>query len=528
MCGAAGVTDGLEGEGEEAGHEALDWSGMEEDKVKEMLGAMHVRLAAEHTQLNMDGLRNVWIVKPGHGTRGQGIKCYDSLKDIISLASKRGGGKKSGGKTSSGTESVESSSTTTTTTGTESDLECRESDEVTIYKYTITSSQAPEDGKWADRVFGCSFRNVTDTSGCSKLGKTSCFPTTLAYGLHFVENEVSYSGPKNIAYWDAYQSRLNEHSFEKDVYNQFMHYSLTFYTPDLSDTVKYLKNNEVGFLARKGVSPLDGQTYYTIVVQSPSGKVFEMTSTTLDNNVLKADNIAHWKHDSECPNCHFSDRYKRVELDHWYSNFSKGDLHETSVGLPVMMPIRNNIAVPSIDAVAEWFSANVPALDFKYETAGTDDGTEACKTATTNIAAYTETDFDMEVRFVENSAAHALEHTVKDFVDYIEAVNKNWTAPDYGWTAWYDRHLGIMFNTCPLDDYMRKFAEEDVSFHPHGRGGSTQDSDTARDHCWTEGVQGYGMEMQGNFSFTYKDCYQVFDWCTWDTDPVKDVCNDRR
>ena len=58
-----------------------------------------------------------------------------------------------------------------------------------------------------------------------------------------------------------------------------------------------------------------------------------------------------------------------------------------------------------------------------------------------------------------------------------------------------------------------------VSFHPHGRGGSTENTDTSRDHCWTEGVEGYGIEMQGNFSYTFQSTYEAFDWCTWDTSP---------
>ena len=30
--------------------------------------------------MDMDGKGNVWILKPGHGSRGRGIKCFDSLK----------------------------------------------------------------------------------------------------------------------------------------------------------------------------------------------------------------------------------------------------------------------------------------------------------------------------------------------------------------------------------------------------------------------------------------------------------------
>ena len=302
-----------------------------------------------------------------------------------------------------------------------------------------------------------------------------------------------------------------------------MHYSLAFYTPDLTDTVRHLINKEKPFLARKGVSPHDGHVYFTVIVQSPSGKAFELQSTTLDTSVLDNSEIKRWKDSDECPNCHFSQRYAREELDHWYTNFSGGHVYYTAAGLPLMMPVRNNIAVPSVEVVAKWFKKNVPALEFKMEDGASVNG-GSCRTLTTNIGLYTDTAFDMEVRFVENPDAHTLEHDVDDFVNYIASVNANYTAPDWGWTAWYDRHLGLMFNTCPLDDYMLKFAEEDVSFHPHGRGGSTENTDTSRDHCWTEGVEGYGIEMQGNFSYKYHDCYQVFEWCTWDTSPKVDNC----
>jgi len=85
------------GGGEEGRDVSLEgeWEEMEEDTVTVLMAETFARLEKEHVQLHMDGLRNVWIVKPGHGTRGQGIKCYDNLESIIALASKRGGGKKS-------------------------------------------------------------------------------------------------------------------------------------------------------------------------------------------------------------------------------------------------------------------------------------------------------------------------------------------------------------------------------------------------------------------------------------------------
>ena len=35
----------------------------------------------------------------------------------------------------------------------------------------------------------------------------------------------------------------------------------------------------------------------------------------------------------------------------------------------------------------------------------------------------------------------------------------------------------------------------------------------------TEGTAGFGLEMQGNFSYEFAECYEVFNWCQWDTDP---------
>ena len=294
-----------------------------------------------------------------------------------------------------------------------------------------------------------------------------------------------------------------------------MHYSLTFYAPDISRTVDALINNDHPFLARKGQSPLDGHTYFTIIVQSPSGKAFEITSTNLDPQVLDPSAISTWERESECPECHFSARYKREELDAWYSNFSDGNLHTTARGLPAMMPIRNNIAVSSIATVARWLETNVPALATVQGSYS--DGSARCRTLTTNMPAYTTPAFELETRFVENAAASSLEHSVADFVDYVAAVNANWTGVDWGWSAWYDRHLGLLFEDCSLDTYMTRFAEGDVSFHPHGQNGVTKSTGTPKDHCWTEGVEAYGLEMQGSFDYTYKTDYSVFEWCSWST-----------
>ena len=65
------------------------WASLGEEEVAAKIAGMMARLRAEHVQLDMDGLRNIWIVKPGHGSRGRGIRVLDDLQAIISFATSR-------------------------------------------------------------------------------------------------------------------------------------------------------------------------------------------------------------------------------------------------------------------------------------------------------------------------------------------------------------------------------------------------------------------------------------------------------
>ena len=64
---------------------------------------------------------------------------------------------------------------------------------------------------------------------------------------------------------------------------------------------------------------------------------------------------------------------------------------------------------------------------------------------------------------------------------------------------------------------MTKFFKDDVSFNPHGRDATTQVTGSPTQHTWTEGVEGYGLEMQGFYDFSFRDCYTIFDWCSADS-----------
>ena len=51
-------------------------------KYKEQVGIILDKLKEKNFQYDMNGSRNVWIMKPSGLSRGRGIKCVDSLSDI--------------------------------------------------------------------------------------------------------------------------------------------------------------------------------------------------------------------------------------------------------------------------------------------------------------------------------------------------------------------------------------------------------------------------------------------------------------
>jgi len=65
------------------------WRAWSPESVRQKVADVFSRLKAEHVQFGMDGVRNVWLVKPGCGTRGNGIKCFDNIRELLCYAAGR-------------------------------------------------------------------------------------------------------------------------------------------------------------------------------------------------------------------------------------------------------------------------------------------------------------------------------------------------------------------------------------------------------------------------------------------------------
>lgn len=413
--------------------------------------------------------------------------------------------------------------------------QCMEEDEISLYKYTIQSKSSEADAAWAQDMLGCTIRDVTDTHGCAEIGKTSCLSDTLGFNLHFVTNKITADGDLTIEYWDNY---VNELHGKMENFNKFMDFRVVFYTPKLDTLVDKLLTDGTKFLLRSNYVESTDETWYSLIFAAPSSKTFEITSTKLNLKLLsettqgkkylasQGGEIKAWNDDKgTCPYTQIHSTLESSltssELDEWYYKLNDATVLKggKSAG---MLPIRNQIAVSNLDALQKWYKKFFPSLSFSR----TQGNTEKCQSASITMPMYTDKTYKMETRFVQNDdVANSGDKTVKDFITYVESVHADNVSPNHGWDVWYDRHLGFMMEKCALDNYMIKFKRNDVAFNPHGRAATTENTGTPTQHCWTEGTEAYGIEMQGSFDFSFRDCYTVFDWCTDDTNGAK-FCQD--
>jgi len=318
--------------------------------------------------------------------------------------------------------------------------------------------------------------------------------------LHFPYiRDITPTGPLDVKYWDDYQKALNDESFSTNTWNPFMHYALHMYNPDLTATARRLVADNEPFLARKGQSPLDGRTYYTLVVGSPTGKVYELTSPRLDDGIVEP---IEWTAD-ECPACHFSKVYDGDVLDQWWATNK-----DYQGRIPVetqWFPVRVSIGAAHVDNAAQFWRTHFPVLDSVVSKSGL-----SRVLTVKNIHYIFQEEMQIELSYVENNAQFGGKHSVVDYVEYINSVRDEYAGPNEGWSAWYDRHLGLGLSACPLDTYMRAFTAAGVAFAPH-------ETSAIGDHFHSEGVEGYGLEFQGDFDYSFQSSYSGFDFCTWNT-----------
>ncbi len=398
------------------------------------------------------------------------------------------------------------------------DYQCRDGGWLELSKYTITTSSPELDAQFAMRVFGATDQLTGGDEGADDDTTNLEDPSTywdcngkvhirkLAFGavkpmeLHFPYiHDITPTGPLDVKYWDDYQKALNDESFSTNTWNPFMHYALHMYNPDLSATARRLVADNEPFLARKGQSPLDGRTYYTLVVGSPTGKVYELTSPRLDDGIVEC---IEWTAD-ECPACHFSKVYDGDVLDQWWA--TNKDYQGRLPTATQWFPVRVSIGAAHVDNAAQFWRTHFPVLDSAVSKSGL-----SRVLTVKNIHYIFQESMEIELSYVENNAEFGGKHSVVDYVEYINSVRDEYAGSNQGWSAWYDRHLGLGLSACPLDTYMRAFTSAGVAFTPH-------ETSAIGDHFHSEGVEGYGLEFQGDFDYSFQSSYSGFDFCTWNT-----------
>ena len=127
-------------------------------------------------------------------------------------------------------------------------------DMVSVYKYTVASKNATEDGDFVESWLGCTAGEDTEMvdESCAVADKRGCLQKggEAFFSLHFVTSQVSVAGNMSVGLWDDIMR--SQHGTMKD-WDQFMHYKFTFWAPNLDEHAKKFKELGLPHLARKCV-----------------------------------------------------------------------------------------------------------------------------------------------------------------------------------------------------------------------------------------------------------------------------------
>ena len=125
---------------------------------------------------------------------------------------------------------------------------------VSVYKYTVASKNATEDGDFVESWLGCAAGEDTEMvdESCAVADKRGCLQKggEAFFSLHFVTSQVSVAGNMSVGLWDDIMR--SQHGTMKD-WDQFMHYKFTFWAPNLDEHAKKFKELGLPHLARKCV-----------------------------------------------------------------------------------------------------------------------------------------------------------------------------------------------------------------------------------------------------------------------------------
>ena len=269
------------------------------------------------------------------------------------------------------------------------------------------------------------------------------------------------------------------------------------------------------YLTRKYVNPLDGEMFYSVLMPSPRGNIMHVQGASFPK--AHESSVSDWDDSDECPRAQYLP-YTKDELDTLWSSVAKKSQ---------MIPVAFNVAVNDAPQAAMWLDAYLTQDNaIKYSTG--DENT--CQWATVNFAVQAtleeERDLNVIVNFVHNQNAKTLDYSVSDFEDYVAAVHSQYLGPNSGWDSYMDKHFGVDSYNCSfetdlpanLDDYVSYLKYKGASYHGHGRTGESR-AGTDRDHLYIPGPSSLAIELRGDFDDDSGECFEKFDWCTWDTEP---------